>query len=159
VQFSVVTNFPDEWNSMEASPASLGIWPANHSSAVQFLHDTVSWADGSTPGRQVQVLLLDDLALLVSASHETQEDLRRLLVRGPERRVWTVATLNAVRAMRLRPWLGLFPMQIFGYIHQPALAETLTGDPQAGLADLVPGLQFSLKQESGWLLFRLPSLD
>ena len=159
VQFGVVTNFPDEWKSMEASAASMGIWPAYHSSAVQFLHDTVAWADGSTPGRQVQVLLLDDLASLVSASHETQEDLRWLLVRGPERRVWTVATLNAVRAVRLRPWLGLFPTHIFSFIHQPALAETLTGDPQAGLADLVPGLQFSLKQESGGLQFWLPSLD
>ena len=159
IQFGVVTNFPDEWESMEASAASMGIWLAYHSSAVQFLHDTVAWADGSTPGRQVQVLLLDNLASLVSASHETQEDLRWLLVRGPERRVWTVATLNAVRAMRLRSWLGLFRTHIFGFIHQPALTEALTGDPQAGLADLVPGLQFSLKQESGGLQFWLPSLD
>ena len=158
VQFGVVTNFSDEWKSMEASPASLGIWPAYHSSAVQFIHDTVAWADGSTQGRQVQVLLLDDLASLVSASHETQEDLRWLLVRGPERRAWTVATLNAIRAMRLRPWLGLFPTHIFGFIHQPALAETLTGDPQAGLADLAPGLQFSLKQETGWLQFWAPTM-
>jgi hypothetical protein len=144
---------------MEASAASMGIWPAYHSSAGQFLHDNVTRADGSTQGQQVKVLLLDDLASLVSASHETQEDLRWLLVHGPEQRVWTVATLNTIRAMRMRQWLGLFPTHIFGFIHQPDLAEMLSGDPQAGLADLVPGLQFSLKQESGWLQLWLPSLE
>jgi hypothetical protein len=158
VQFGVVTNFPDEWSSLEASPASMGIWPAYHNSAVKFIHDMVTWADSSTHGRQISLLLLDDLASLVNTNYDTQEDLRWLLVRGPERRVWTVATLNAVRAVRLRPWLNLFRTHIFGFIHQPALAETLTGDPQAILADLAPGLQFSLKQETGWLQFWAPTM-
>jgi hypothetical protein len=161
VQFGVVTNFPDEWSSLEASPASMGIWPAYHTCAgtsVQFIHDMVTWADSSTHGRQISFLLLDDLASLVNTNYDTQEDLRWLLVRGPERRVWTVATLNAVRAVRLRPWLNLFRTHIFGFIHQPALAETLTGDPQASLADLAPGLQFSLKQETGWLQFWAPTM-
>jgi len=165
IQFGVVTNFPEEWEGRKrrlpfsTSPANIGIWPAHHSSAEQFLHDAVTWANDSRQEREVRVLLLDDLASLVSTSNETQEDLRWLLVRGPERHVWTVATLNTVRAIRLRSWLGLFPTHIFGFIHQPALADVLTGDPQAGLSVLVPGLQFSLKQDANWLQFWLPSFE
>lgn len=101
----------------------------------------------------------------VNASYEAQQDLRWLLLHGPDKRVWTVATLNTLRATRLRPWLGLFRTHIFGFIHQPALAQTLmrstysAGDPQADLASMLPGLEFSLKQETGWLRFWIPAMD
>jgi hypothetical protein len=159
IQFGVVTNFPEEWEGVAASASSLGVWPAYHRSAEQFVHDMVAGTGGGRSARQMQVLLFDDLAALVSANAGMQEDLRRLLALDPEQRVLTVATLNAVRALRLRPWLESFPMHIFGFIHQPALAETLTGDPQAGLAYLTPGQQFSFQQDSGWLQFWLPSLE
>lgn len=163
VQFGVVSNFTDEWSSLEASAASMGIWPAFHSSAEGFIHNMLNWADRPLHGRQVLILLLDDLASMVNASYGAQQDLRWLLLHGPDKRVWTVATLNTLRATRLRPWLGLFRTHIFGFIHQPALAQTLmrstysAGDPQADLASMLPGLEFSLKQETGWLQFRIPT--
>ena len=159
VQFGVVSNFTDEWSSLEASAASMGIWPAFHSSSEGFIHNMLNWADRPLHGRQVLILLLDDLASMVNASYEAQQDLRWLLLHGPDKRVWTVATLNTLRATRLRPWLGLFRTHIFGFIHQPALAQTLTGDAQADLASMLPGLEFSLKQETGWLQFRIPAIN
>ena len=62
VQFGVVSNFTDEWSSLEASAASMGIWPAYHSSAEGFIHNMLNWADRPRHGRQVLILLLDDLA-------------------------------------------------------------------------------------------------
>ncbi|MDI6769827.1 MAG: hypothetical protein QMD04_09135 [Anaerolineales bacterium] len=166
VQFGVVSNFTDEWSSLDASAASMGIWPAFHSSAHGFIHNMLTWADRPHHGRQVLILLLDDLASLVNASYEVQQDLRWLLLHGAEKRVWTVATLNTLRATRLRPWLGLFRTHIFGFIQQPALAQTLmrstysAGDAQqADLASLLPGLEFSLKQENGWLQFQIPAIN
>lgn len=159
VQFGVVSNFTDEWSSLEASAASMGIWPAFHSSAEGLIHNMLNWADRPLHGRQVLILLLDDLASMVNASYEAQQDLRWLLLHGPDKRVWTVATLNTLRATRLRPWLGLFCTHIFGFIQQPALAQTLTGDAQADLASMLPGLEFSLKQETGWMRFWIPAMD
>ena len=159
VQFGVVSNFVDEWSSLDASAASMGIWPAFHSSAQGFIHNMLTWADRPHHGRQVLILLLDDLASMVNASYEAQQDLRWLLLHGAEKRVWTVATLNTLRATRLRPWLGLFRTHIFGFIHQPALAQTFTGDAQADLASMLPGLEFSLKQENGWLQFQIPAIN
>lgn len=159
VQFGVVSNFTDEWSSLEADASSMGIWPAYHSSAHGFIHNILTWADRQHHGRQVLILLLDDLASLVNASYEAQQDLRWLLLHGAEKRIWTVATLNTLRATRLRPWLGLFRTHIFGFIHQPALAQTLTGDRQADLASMLPGLEFNLKQENGWLQFQIPAIN
>jgi len=164
-QFAVITNFPEEWegggseqsSAMTTSSASMGVWPAYHGATAQFIHDMASWAKSSISSRHIRIMLIDDLAALTSATLDVQEDLRWLLVSGPERHLWTVATLNAVRAVRQRSWIELFPTHIFGCIHQPVIAESLSGEAVAGLTGLVPGLQFKLKQNTGWLQFYLPA--
>jgi hypothetical protein len=158
IQFGVVTNYPDEWQVVDVSPGSMGIWSANHPSAQQFLQRMVDWAKQPTHGRQVMVLFLDDLASVINTSHEVQENIRWLLENGGKNQVWTVASLNVLRAVRMRSWLALFNTHIFGYIHQPSLARAITADTPSDFESLVPGLEFDIKQQDGWLRFWLPAL-
>lgn len=158
IQFGVVSNTPDEWQAVDASPGSMGVWPADHPSAAQFIHRMVEWARQPTHGRQVMILFLDDLASLINTSYEIQENIKWLLLNGGKNQIWTVASLNVMRAIRMRVWLDLFNTHIFGYIQQPSLARALTADSLSDFESLVPGLEFDIKQQGGWLRFWLPAI-
>lgn len=158
IQFGVVSTKPDEWQTLDASPGSLGVWPANHASAQEFIQRIADWARQPEHGRQVMILFLDDLAAILNSSFEVQENVKWLLLNGGKNQVWIVASLNVVRAIRMRVWLDLFNTHIFGYIQQPSLARAITSDSLTGFDSLVPGLEFDLKQQGGWLRFWLPAI-
>ena len=44
IQFGVITNYPDEWESMEAAPQRVGIFPVGHHSTQEFMKSLTSWA-------------------------------------------------------------------------------------------------------------------
>ncbi|MBN2388249.1 MAG: hypothetical protein JXB85_14625 [Anaerolineales bacterium] len=156
VQFGVVTGQLEAWERVEAAPSSLGVWPASHPSAGGFLSQLASWAEHLRPGRSRIVLLVDGLDLLAEAGPQVQHDLRYLLMYGPERGIWPVASVEAGRAPGLSTWLNYFPVRIFGRIRQPRLARALSGDPDVCLERLVPGVDFLLQRRSGWLPFQVP---
>ena len=158
IQFGVVSNHPDEWQALDSSPGSIGVWPANHSSAKDFIQRIADWAKQPEHGRQVIVLFLDDLAAIINTSYEVQENIKWLLLNGRKNHVWVVASLNVVRAIRMRVWLDLFNTHIFGYIQQPSLARALTTDSLSDFESLVPGLEFDIKQQGEWLRFWLPAI-
>ncbi|HBG74043.1 MAG: hypothetical protein A2X25_08405 [Chloroflexi bacterium GWB2_49_20] len=158
IQFGVVSNNPDEWQAVDVSPGSVGVWPANHPSAGQFIQRVVDWARQPLHGRQVMILFLDDLSSLIHTSYEVQENIKWLLLNGSKNQVWIVASLNGMCAIRMRVWLDLFNTHIFGYIHQPSVARALTADSFSDFESLVPGLEFDIKQQGGWLRFWLPAL-
>jgi hypothetical protein len=158
IQFGVVSNHPDEWQVLDASPGSLGVWPANHASAQDFIQRIADWAKQLNHGRQVMILFLDDLASIINTSFEVQENIKWLLLNGGKNQVWVVASLNVVRAIRMRVWLDLFNTHIFGYIQQPSMARALTSESLSDFESLVPGLEFDIKQQGGWLRFWLPAI-
>lgn len=158
IQFGVVSNYPDEWQMLDASPGSMGVWPASHPSSEDFIQRVVDWARQPEHSRQVIVLFLDDLASIINTSYEVQENIKWILLNGSKNHVWIVASVNVVRAIRMRVWLDLFNTHIFGYIQQPSLARALTSDSQSDFESLVPGLEFDIKQQGGWLRFWLPAI-
>ncbi len=158
IQFGVLSSNPNEWQMLDASPGSLGVWPANHTSAQDFIQRISDWAKQPEHGRQVIVLFLDDLASIINSSYEVQENIKWLLLNGSKNQVWTVASLNVIRAIRMRVWLDLFNTHIFGYIQQPSLARALTTDSLSSFESLVPGLEFDIKQQGEWLRFWLPAI-
>jgi len=159
LQFGVITAFPDEWNSLESSPNSLGIWPVSHETARELLSMLVSWAGRYRRGRQNVLLLLDDLARVAGMEAGATEDLAWLLLNGPGRGIWPVATLNSSAVAGLPAWTRYFRTRIFGHVGQPQLAGSLTGDPACDLEALFPGIQFTLQRQRGWLDFWIPALD
>lgn len=166
IQFGIVTNYPDEWESMEATSQRAGIFPVGHQSTHEFIHSLAAWAHSNKNTRQCILLLVDDLESVASLELEAVQDFRWLLLRGPARRVWPIVTMNAGRYGQVIAWLQNFRTRIFGHIANGRVAEALGADKTSGLNQLEAGNQFTLREtrvpralggEENWLRFWLPS--
>jgi hypothetical protein len=159
IQFGVVTPFPEEWSALENLPHCLGIWPSFHPSAQAFLGRLANWAEALPGTRQAILLLFDGFDLLSGRDFESLHNLRRLLLYGPEHQVWPVVTVTPARLPHLQSWLDYFHTRLLGHVKNHHNARILTDEPQAALADLLPGAQFGLSQSGNWLKFWLPPID
>ena len=168
VQFGIVTNYPDEWQSIEVTPHHVGIFPVGSRGTQDFVLSLASWAHSNKNTHQCVLLLVDDLESVASLDPETVQNFRWLLLRGPARRVWPIVTLNAPRYGQVIPWLQNFRTRVFGRVANASIAEALGGDKAAMLSQLEARIQFSLREKdprstplSGsvddWLRFWLPS--
>jgi hypothetical protein len=166
VQLGVITNYPEEWERVEATPHRVGVFAVGQRSAQEFVQSLASWAHSNKDNHQCVLLLLDDLESVASLKPETVQSLRWLLLRGPARRVWPIVTLSAPRYGQVMAWLQNFRTRIFGRVANAPVAEALGGDQAGVLSQLEPGVQFALREavvprapggKDNWLRFWLPS--
>ncbi len=157
VRFGIITNYPDEWESVRAFPHHTGVFAVGHKTAQEFIHSLASWAHDNKDTRQCTLLLVDDLESVASLDLQAVRDFRWLLLRGPARHVWPIVTLNAPRYGQVMTWLQGFRTRIFGRIATGRVAEALGGDKASALSQLEAGVQFSLREKENWLRFWLPS--
>jgi hypothetical protein len=165
VRFGVITNYPDEWESVRTFPHNAGVFAVGHKSVPEFIHSLASWAHSNKNTNQCMLLLVDDLESLASLDLQAVQDFRWLLLRGPARRIWPIVTLNAPRYGQVIQWLQNFRTRVFGYIGNGRVAEALAGDKASGLSQLEARVQFSLREtvvpravggKENWLRFWLP---
>jgi hypothetical protein len=142
IQFGVLSPFPEEWTSFELLPNCLGIWPAFHTAAQQFLSQMISWAEVLPCTRQVILVLIDGLDLFTTNGVRLHNDLRWLLTYGPRRQIWPVVTLNPGRMLRLETWLDYFQTRIIGRIKRQQTARLLFSNPGKDIAGLLAGEQY-----------------
>jgi hypothetical protein len=159
VEFGVITNHMDDWKGFEDIQNSAGIYSAQDSTSQDFIHSLASWAHNNKGEKQSVILLIDDLESATQLNHETQQDLRWLLLRGPSRRVWPIITLDAGRAENVRAWLGFFRTRLFGHIQDAQHAEFITGQRGIRFDDLISGSQFTLREGKNWLNFWIPTIE
>ena len=157
LQFGVITNYPDEWERIEATPHRAGIFPVGHQSTGEFMKSLASWAHSNKNTQQCVLLLVDDLESVASMDLETVQHFRWLLLRGPSRRVWPIVTLNAPRYGQVISWLQNFRTRVFGRVANARVAEALGGDKASPLGQLEARVQFCLPEKDNWLRFWLPS--
>ena len=157
IQCGVVTNYPDEWEHMEATPHRVGIFAVGHQGTQEFMKSLASWAHSNKNTHQCVLLLVDDLESVASLDLETVKDFRWLLLRGPARRVWPIVTLNAPRYGQVISWLQNFRTRVFGRVANARVAEALGGNKASVLTQLEARIQFSLREKDNWLRFWLPS--
>ena len=157
VQFGVITNYPDEWENIEATPHRVGVFAVGHNGTHDFIHSLAAWAHSNKDTHQCMLLLVDDLESVANLDIEAVQNLRWLLLRGPARRVWPVVTLNAPRYGQVISWLQSFRTRIFGRVANGRVAEALGGDQTSALDQLEARIQFSLREKENWLRFWLPS--
>ncbi len=159
ISFGVLTPFPEEWTALEALPNCLGVWPAYHPSAVDFISRLVDWAEVLPGTHQALLLLFDGFDLMTVSAFPSQQDLRWLLTFGPEWHIWPVISVIPARLTLLQTWWGYFHTCILGQVKH--VRNTLCFDEALpiGLADLQPGGQFALYQSGNWKKFRLPPLE
>ncbi|HSK88456.1 MAG TPA: hypothetical protein VK880_08880 [Anaerolineales bacterium] len=156
VQFGVVTNYPEEWESTRDMPHRAGVFPVGHRSTQEFIHSLAKWAHANKNTHQCMVLFVDDLESVASLELESVQDFRWLLLRGPARRVWPIVTMNAPRYGQVLSWLQNFRTRIFGQVANGSVAEALGADKTSGLGQLEPRIQFSMREKDNWLRFWLP---
>ena len=164
VQFGVITNYPDEWENMEATSHSVGVFPVGHKGAQEFMQSLTTWAHSNRNTHQCVLLLVDDLESVASLDLETVQNFRWLLLRGPARRVWPIVTLNAPRYGQVISWLQNFRTRVFGRVANGGVAEALSSDKASPLSQLEAPIQFSMREKDprsspvdNWLRFWLPS--
>lgn len=156
IRFCVLTPCPAEWEEIASSPQCLGIFDAQDDIAPEFLADLAIWGREQRRAGEWGLLLVDDLTLITSLPPEAHQTLRWLLVRGPGRGIWPLATLDVANAEQVLPWLAAFRTRLMGPVQKREQAEVLTGAEWN--VRLEPG-QFALREGHGWLKFWVPKLN
>ncbi|MEO5888222.1 MAG: AAA family ATPase, partial [Anaerolineales bacterium] len=156
VQYGVITNHPDEWESVTATAHCVGLFSPDQTSAHDLIGSLAAWAHANRNARQSVLLLIDDLEAVANLDADTLQNFRWLLLRGPARRVWPVITLNAERYEQVVPWLQTFRTRIFGRIADASMAGALGADKTSALDQLEARIQFTLRENGNWLRFWLP---
>jgi hypothetical protein len=158
VQSGVITQYPDEWKKIQDSQSIVGIYATQENTTPELLQSLVTWAHNNKGEGQSILLLIDDLEALTKLDHQTEQNLRWLLLRGPSRRVWPIVTVNASRAQNMETWLGFFRTRLFGRIHNSSDAQFVTNDPGKTFNNLASS-QFTMREGNNWLDFWAPALD
>ena len=157
LQYGVITSHTDEWESVEETAHSVGVFPVNHANAQDLILSLASWAHTNKNTRQSVLLLVDDLEEVANLEADVVQNFRWLLLRGPSRRVWPIITLRAERYEHMVSWLQNFRTRIFGRITDEQIAGALGADKSSALDQLEARIQFSLPENGNWLRFWLPS--
>ena len=156
VQYGVITNYPDEWANLAATPHRNGVFAIGNDGATEYINSLAAWAHSNRNSQQCILILVDDLESVAILDPQCVQNFRWLLLRGPARRVWPIVTLSAPRYGQVIAWLQNFRTRIFGRVANPRVAEAL-GAEKASLDQLEAGIQLSLPERDKWLRFWLPS--
>jgi len=157
VQGGVITPRPEEWNNFESSASLIGVYSVKDQTARELLQSLTDWAHNNKDSRQTLLLFIDDLEEAVCLGDEAGQFLRWLLLRGPSRRVWCIATLNANRASGMEAWLEFFRTRLFGRIEDRRAALFVSGESGKAFERLAVS-QFTMREGGGWLDFWSPSI-
>ena len=157
VQYGVITTKPDEWEKLYGSENNAGIYKTSDENTAELLQSLATWAHNNKGEGQSILLLIDDLEAVTNLDDQAQQNLRWLLLRGPSRRVWTFASLDASRAENQKEWLEFFRTRLFGCVEDPDHATLLTGNSL--LNHLSKGDEFAMRENTKLLKFWLPVID
>ncbi|MCA1900439.1 MAG: hypothetical protein LDL50_07030 [Chloroflexi bacterium] len=157
VQAGVITPRPEEWNHFEGSASVVGVYSVKDQAARELLQSLTDWARNNRDSRQTLLLFIDDLEKAVCLGEEAGQFLRWLLLRGPSRRVWCIATLDANRASGMEAWLEFFRTRLFGKIEDRQAALFASGGSGKAFERLAVS-QFTMREGDGWLDFWAPSI-
>ena len=159
VQFGVVSSKPQEWRGIEDNDNCMGIFPSYKDEASDFIRSLSDWAHDNRHESRFALLLIDELESVLNMDDDVQQSLRWLLLRGPNRRVWTFVTLDVARRERLLPWLDAFRTRLFGSVKNLSSAKAIVPTHGADLHLLEAGKDFVLYENRQWVKFWVPSVD
>lgn len=155
IQYGLITARPYEWEGYADYPHCTGVFPTQDTGATNFIRALVAWIEMNQNSRQSILLLVDELVDLIYWKSELGRDLRKILISGPEKKIWPIVTVNVENLQAIAPWLGYFHTRIYG--HADCMSSIDSEDTQnAGFENLSKGVEFSLREKSQWIKFRIP---
>ncbi len=158
LRFAVIAEQPGEWEELSSSPNCEGILSFNEPLTVNYVGSLVNWGHNNRRSDEFVVLLIDGVEGL-HADGALHQSLRWLLLRGPARRIWPIATLKATRASAVSQWLPSFRTRLCGHIASDRDLTPLVGTLDCSFERLSAGSQFAMREGKSWLPFWLPRTD
>ncbi len=158
LRFAVIAEQPAEWDSLSSSPNCEGVLSFHEPLTSNYVGSLVNWGHSNKRSGEFVVLLIDGVEGL-HADESLHQSLRWLLLRGPARRIWPIATLKATRASAVSQWLPSFHTRLCGHIAADRDLAPLVGKSGCSFDGLDAGTQFAMREGSGWLPFWLPRTD
>lgn len=158
VQFGVITDKAQEWHGIAASRHCMGIFSPHQTDAENLIISLADWAHHNHTETRFALLLIDNLEGIQKMSAEAQQSLRWLLLRGPNRRVWTFATLNAQKAVQGSGWMASFRTRLLGAVKNIRVAQAILPARDAELHLLEPKREFLLNENNRWVKFWIPPI-
>lgn len=155
VQFVVVTNNTKEWSDVPDKSNLAALLDIEDPASSEIILSLAAWAHGNKSSRQAIVFMIDDISNFSKMDTDTQQNLRWLLLRGPSRRVWPIATGEAKKVLEMQSFTEAFATRLYGHTKSQDEQRQL-GVLQSELHDLVPGIEFKLKEGDKWTRFWIP---
>ncbi len=157
IQYGVITNRLHEWDGCAEYPHCVGIFSMVQESAADFIQALAIWVEMNKISQQSVLLLIDGLADFVNFNNNMTENLQKIFLYGPAKKVWPVVTINLEDFQNIDGWLRFFQTRVFGYTKH---ARTIhqSGHPNTGFEILCKGIEFSLIEDSHWIKFRIPRI-
>jgi hypothetical protein len=157
IQFGVITDRPEEWKDRVEFPHCVGIFSMCEEDTANFIRALEAWTKLRRRHNESVLLLIDNLDAFAHWNGGLIQEMHNLLLHGPEKQIWTIATFNPKQHGCADVWLKYFHTQVFGYTNSLAIPGD-TGMPETRINALSKGLEFFLKESTKWIKFRIPKV-
>jgi energy-coupling factor transporter ATP-binding protein EcfA2 len=158
-QFAVITSRVDEWQeNLSAAATCVGVFAGCGPDAERLVQSIPRWMASGHGQSQAVLLLIDGLENALRWDRETLASLQQILLGGPEKRVWPIATLTPDHDLCSQAWTRFFRLQI---VQPELLGGTSYSFAQHGQRS-DSGFNrpcFAMQEQGHWLKFWIPALD
>jgi len=155
IQYSVITARPHEWEGYVDYPHCIGVFPTDGQGSMNFIRALDAWTEMYRHSRQSVLLLIDELADFIYWKSDLCRELRKILLHGPEKKIWPIATVNLESSQDVVSWLEYFHTRILGYTKHINSIEYDCGQ-DTEFETLSKGTEFRLREGSEWIKFQIP---
>jgi hypothetical protein len=126
-------------------------------STVKFIQALEAWTYRGKRNAESVLLMIDGLDDFAHVHSGLVDALNEILIHGPARKIWTIATSNPRQQKDAALWLKYFHSRIFGYTRNtPVVNET--GLSETTIRSLSRGCEFILNESGRWIKFRIPNV-
>ncbi len=160
IQFGVIINRVEEWqDTLSENSNCIGVFASCQIGARQFIQSLAMWTKTITGSNQSVLMLVDGLEELSQWDEVTRTSLIEILKHGPNKRVWTIATLHPQHYQQADAWLQFFHLRLFEHELKWPEAEFALQIPQVIWDIPAYGPWFMYKESSSWVRFWVPAVD
>jgi hypothetical protein len=157
IQLGVITDHPEEWHGQLDCPHCVGLFSMREESTVKFIQALEAWTYRGKRNAESVLLMIDGLDDFAHVHSGLVDALNEILIHGPARKIWTIATSNPRQQKDAALWLKYFHSRIFGYTRNtPVVNET--GLSETTIRSLSRGCEFILNESGRWIKFRIPNV-
>ena len=156
-RYVLLTDTPNRFYDIDPFSHSLEVYPVYQDAAIELVNE-ISWRIQFQEVSRPVVFMIDGFETALKMGKQAQNNLVNILSNGPRALVRPLVTMRFEMALRLPYWLEFFETSIYGHINSPEAMKALVRHPDAPLDELIPGVEFCLRQQSRWQKFRLPGL-